>query len=310
MPLFFLISGMLAANKMERPLSASWHNTAGLYLLSCIWTAIFCLKLTVPGGRDGLPYPSLDQLAMAFLLPVQFWYIWVLPVYYLIAWTLQRVLGDRSVCALFPMALLSLGSWWIGQATSGIVEPPFDPVHTEAFSFNLIWFYLGCKGKVLWIGRVEAGNAHRGAVLLGLFLLLSITASRFDLREPLAVFLAPFALLGALEILGSAPTGHPFVRRLCEVGTQTLPIYVMHVMVLTAMTFIVGKLGLADTLPYESPLIQLTLPILIALGLIFVCLRIGNVLSGTPMLRYLVQPIPSPFRTSPERPLRKAARWG
>lgn len=91
MPLFFLDSGMLAARKMERPLLASWHNTAGLYFLGCIWTAIFCLKLAVPGGRDGLPYPGLDQLALAFLLPVQFWYLWVLPFYYLLAWTLQRL---------------------------------------------------------------------------------------------------------------------------------------------------------------------------------------------------------------------------
>lgn len=300
-PLFFLISGILAAGKMERPLRESWPNTIGLYLLGCIWTAIFCLKLAVPGGRDGLPYPGLDQLALAFLLPVQFWYIWVLPAYYLIAWTLRRIFGARSAYALVPMALLSLGSWWIGQATSGIVRPPFDPLHSEALTFNLIWFYLGCQGKGLWIDVVENGSLRRGIIAFGLFFALSITATRFDLREPLAVFLAPFALWGALEILGCLHDGHPLVRRLRDVGTQTLPIYVMHMMVLTAMTFVVGKLGLSGAVPYGNLVIQLTLPILIALTLVVICLRTGHVLRGIPVLRYLVRPIPSPFKDYSKR---------
>lgn len=306
MPLFFLISGMLAASKMERPLRASWHNTAGLYLLYCIWTAIFCLKLAVPGGRDGLPYPDTGQILLAFLLPVQFWYIWTLPVYYLIAWTLQRVLGERSIYALVPMALLSLGSWWIGQATADFVRPPFDLLHTEAFAFNLIWFYLGCKGKALWIRRVESGNIRRAGVVFTLFLALSITATHFDMREPLAVFLAPFALAAALEFLGSINHAHPLALRLRVVGTQTLPVYVMHVMVLTALTFVVGKLALAELLPYENFALQLLLPILVSVGIVAVCLRVGSILNSLPVLRYLVQSVQSPFdrtRFAAELPL-------
>jgi uncharacterized membrane protein YcfT len=69
MPLFFMISGMLAASAIHKPLRQLWSKTGGLYGLYCLWTAIICAKLALPGGRDGLPYPDVGQILGAFALP-------------------------------------------------------------------------------------------------------------------------------------------------------------------------------------------------------------------------------------------------
>lgn len=298
MPLFFLISGMLAASKMDRPLSDSWGKTAGLLVLCSIWTALFCVKLALPGGRDGLPYPPLEQVALAFLLPVQFWFIWALPVYYLIAWWLERAFGARSVYALAPMALLSLSSWWIGRATDGVMQPPFDPAHIQALCSNLLWFYLGCKGKAIWIDCVSRGNLRRFGVAIATYLILAGTALYFDAIEKVAVFLTPFALWAAMELLGCIDYTHPAARICDALGRQTLPIYVMHVFVLTAMTLVVRVLELDGVLPYESLAVQLGLPVLVGVGVVIFCRVVSSVLSGLPGLRYFVEPAPSPFAKS------------
>ncbi|MBB3957157.1 acyltransferase family protein [Novosphingobium sediminicola] len=294
MPLFFAVSGLLAAGKIKQPIGNLWSKTAGLYILYLLWTALYCVKLIMPSARGPFPYPDLDQLILALVLPVYLWYIWALPVFYLIAWGLERLLGARSIYALVPMALLSVAAPAIGQACGPITGPPFDPVHVQTVSFNLFWFYLGLKGKDVWIVMVAKGSwimLWLAGLLYGLVVAVS---EYFDLEDYLAVISSALALRFAIEVLGRVDIQTHAGKCLAFVGRNTLPVYVMHTTVLTGFTLATRLLPAHAEQQYMMLSIQLLVPILIATLATLLCIGIAKAAAKTPF-RFLFEPLPSPL---------------
>lgn len=290
MPLLFGISGMLAASRMDRPLRDSWTKTGGLYVLYCCWTAIYCLKLALPGGRDGMPYPSVDQLLLAFALPVYLWYIWALPVYYLIAWVAERILGHHSVFLLVPLVPLSLAYPWIEAAIDDVVPRPLGPAHLGATAFNFLWFYAGLKGRRLWLHVAANGRQSRAAVAALVYAAIIAVGLHYGIMLELGTLAAPFIIWAALEVMASIPADSFVARKLRRLGRDTLPVYAMHSLALTALTFVVGKLALAGKTDYAALALQWAVPPLVTLGVILLCTAAGAILQATP-LRFLVEPV-------------------
>jgi uncharacterized membrane protein YcfT len=301
MPLFFAVSGLLAARKVRQPLGNLWGKTAGLYILYLIWTALYCVKLIMPSARGAIPYPGWDQLVLAFTLPVYLWYIWALPVFYLIAWGLERLLGPRSVYALVPMVLLSMAAPAIEQACGRIIDPPFDPVHVQTVTFNLLWFYLGLKRRDVWIAMV-AKSRWKIFLVSGLFYALIVAVSEyFDMQDRLAILSSALALRFAIEVLGRIDSQPHFGRFFAFIGRNTLPVYVMHTTVLTGFTVATHMIAAHVEPEYMALPIQLFLPILVAGLATLLCICVAKMVARTP-LRFLFEPLPSPFVRDKDRP--------
>lgn len=294
MPLFFGISGLLACRKIKVPLRQLWEKTAGLYFLYLLWTGIFCIKLLLPSARAGLPYPNWDQVILAFLLPVYLWYIWALPIFYLTSWILERTLGEKSVYAIAPMALLALASDSLERAIGPIVLPPFDAVHIQNVCYNLLWFYLGLKGRDFWIELVKNSNLMKMIIALFCYLTTYILTRNLISDSEARPILTLISLLTAYRALGIINPKTSINMILSFIGRNTLPIYVMHTMLLTSLTFAVKHFKLYDQEDFLSLPFQFGIPLLISACLIFLCIAIAKVLSKT-SLKFAFEPIPYPF---------------
>lgn len=297
MPLFFGVSGILASRKVRLSLNRLWSKTAGLYFLYCLWTGLYCLKLLIPSARSGLPYPGWDQLALAFLLPVYVWYIWALPVFYMIASGLERIPGGKGIYAIIPMALLAMASGSVERAVGPIVHPPFDAVHVQNVIYNLLWFYLGLKGRDIWIGVVARSEWGKLWIAVFGYILTFAIASRLHMPEGLSLVCSALALMAALQTLGLINPCASIGRMFGFVGRNTLPVYVMHTMLLTALTFVIQNFGLQNKFDYIQIPLQLGIPIVISVLVTFLCIFIAKSVSRTP-LKFAFEPLPSPFQKS------------
>ena len=294
MPLFFMISGILAARTIHKPFRDLWSKTGGLYILYCLWTAVYCLKLALPGGRDALPYPSLAQIAGAMALPALLWYIWALPAFYTLAWCLERWFGRNSVYALVPMLGLAIAAPAIGRATAHLLGTPLFMIQSQSVLGNLIWFYLGLKGRAFILTLADRSTPPRLAIatVLGI---AAMGLMRFDHDGELVILAAPFMLWASLQWLGKVRDDTGALRPLAVVGRRTLPVYVLHTFVLTGLTPAVRAVGVADRVPMASPVLQFAVPLLVTFLIVPACIFAGRCFERVG-LGFLTAPAPLPSR--------------
>lgn len=151
MPLFFFISGFLATRAVTRPLSQTRARTLGIYSVYVIWTFLFLARLFVPQARNGGDAPSGGDLLLSLVLPTSYWYLWALPVFFLVAWGATRLLGRHRSWLLVPLVVLAVAAPALKPLTAGLLTEPMDAVKLSSIAANLVWFYAGVVGRDAWI---------------------------------------------------------------------------------------------------------------------------------------------------------------
>lgn len=225
MPLFFLVSGLLASSAIARLSFASlfWKRLALLVYLYALWCVIWwAWFLFVPRPFDPLTSPVGD-LATALYLPWSgLWFLYALILYTVAAWVLRRVprvaqLGIAfGVACLFATGIVTVGSsyTWRSVGTyfalfmTGVVCRQI----VEAFARRVnVWWLVG-TGAAL-----AAGTAALPLLpLQGVF------------RVALCVVGASFGVSIAVMLARS-----PIARRAVgALGSRTLPIYVLNSLLL------------------------------------------------------------------------------
>lgn len=228
MPLFFAISGMLAAGALERPLSKVRAKYLGLLYLSALWTLLFAARLAIPATRDGYPAPPIGQLALAIAAPTSFWYLWALAVYFLIAWCARRLLGRYHCYMLLPLACLAAAAPVIGTSAAGLLDSPLDGVMGVQVAANLLWFYAGTISRTTWEGAMARATTVRCVASTIVFAAATASATAAGVAAETKVLLAPLALVAATQLLGTARLTARPARALQWVGRHTLPVYILH----------------------------------------------------------------------------------
>ena len=242
MPLFFFMSGLLAAQAIRLPFWQLFRKRMSLLLyLYTAWVAaqtLFLLALP-PISPDG-PNARWTDLVTLFIRPSSnLWFIYALPIFLTVAWLTRRWHPLISVSVTGALAVL-FGSQVLHTGT------PWDKMG-RYLVFFLAAIWLGPRVRRL-IPRVRWWHM---AVLCGLYAGVVLLMVKLSLtRVPFVLFavsvLAVLVGISVAVVLSRAPM-FDFMRVL---GSRTLPIYLVHTFPMAALAALVMAGGV--TLPTDA----------------------------------------------------------
>ena len=269
MPIFFVVSGLLAAGAVNRSWDANRKRTLGIGYLFVLWSLVVALTIFVltPSVSFG---DTVTSLTGRLLIPADgYWYLYALVVYFVIAksvrsWPIWLILGLAAIPNLLrPLTIDSI---------NGAISPFYDPGMISAVAVNLIFFLVGVYAKEL-IRTISEVARWPFAVGIGAAA-LALSVVRFQNEE---TWQDSFLLISALWIVAGIMVAtliahKPTPARFgAYIGTRTLPIFVLQfpLMYVTGVWF-------QNAFPsaLEQPIVQAAFPIaavvivaLLALGL-------------------------------------------
>lgn len=225
MPLFFLVSGLLASSAIARLSFASlfWKRLALLVYLYALWCIIWwAWFLFVPRPFDPLTSPVGD-LATALYLPWSgLWFLYALILYTVAAWALRRLPRVAQLAIAFGVAcLFATGIVTVGSSyTWRSVGTYFALFMTGVLCRQIVEAYAR-RVTVWWLLGTGAALAA-GTVVLPFLPLQGV------FRVALCVVGAAFGVSIAV-MLARSPIARSAVGAL---GSRTLPIYVLNSLLL------------------------------------------------------------------------------
>ncbi|MFL2000135.1 acyltransferase family protein [Microbacterium sp. A1-JK] len=267
MPLFFLISGVFAANAIRRTWGGIWRSRLALLIyIYFLWSLIRALWFTVVPWPLGDTHPWV-ALAISPVWPTNgLWFLFALVLYLVIG----------RLTARWPL--------WIPLVLSGAVSvlAAYDLVPTggngvwRSIGLYLFFFVLGARLPDVW----KTVAARSTAVLLipailviplGFFLFTRLPdAAEGIARVLLSVVCVAACLVIAAMIAKVRWLAAPFLA----VGTRTLPIYVTHAILLAVLVPLVP----VGSVPAVVVAVVMTaVAILVALGLFVLLGPVGGV---------------------------------
>ncbi len=309
MPLFFFVSGFLAVGALTKPLSASFSKTVGLYVLYVFWTGVFLARTWHPALRNGMAAPDLQHYLASLLLPTVFWYIWALPLFYLIAWVAHRALGHASSLLLLPAAALALAYAPIIHATQGMFPPPLAPAMIDSVTSNLVWFLVGLHFHRRWLDAIAHADMRYAllgcaayAFIIGLSMRLGIDAKAMKLVA------APVALFTCAQMFGLFRLTGVIAAFFAHVGRMTLPVYIFHLFGIAVMSALFKISGLDMRFQAAPPLLGAIFIPILSIALVSSCRSVGEILANSPF-KWLVVPMRLPGKTDRQNPAAPAKRY-
>ncbi len=224
MPIFFLISGMLAAGALQRSWGQSRQRTWGMAYLYILWTIIL-LALTT-AFLNQTPWEALTSLPSILLFASSgYWYLFALVLFFVVARLTRKV---PAVVLIAVAALINIAR----PITDSLLFDLLNPIHPGSLApmiaMNLVFFLIGARYRDL-VGRLSAFANWPTVVLLGIGL-VAAGIYRFENPELLRLTFFPLSLAWIIwgVLTASLVTRNADIRDLGSyVGQRTLPIYVM-----------------------------------------------------------------------------------
>ncbi|MDJ0349989.1 acyltransferase family protein [Cryobacterium sp. PH29-G1] len=232
MPLFFFMSGILAASAIRLPYWQLFRKRISLLLyLYVVWVAVQTLFLIAlpPISPSGGPNATWASIVTLFARPSSnLWFIYALPLFFTLAWLMRQwspllqIALTTVVAVLFGAQLLHTGSPWDKMG--------------KYLVFFIAAIYLGPLVRRL-VPRVRWWHV---ALLCGGYGALVVVTTKFTLTKVPFVLLVLSVLAVAVGITVAAVLARiaafDFVRSL---GSRTLPIYLVHTFPMTAFAAMV-----------------------------------------------------------------------
>ncbi|WP_438765581.1 acyltransferase family protein [Kushneria sp. TE3] len=277
MPLFFLISGFLAHSAITR---RTWQATfrsrvATLFWLYVLWMTINWLVISlmrtqIPGAAGVIPGEAytldvVEFMRGVFLADSGIWYLYALVLYFVVCKIFNRV----TVPLLVTLALLQILSEHITQAWN----------FQKLLDYG-IFYALGCFGRD-HIARIYADFSARRWALVGVVLLASMALARqlgIFYWPVMQLFLSCLMVSFAIDTL-SLILRFWQMRALQALGKRTLPVYVLHMLLVHPVTLLLADVDLSGT---AGQALAVALPVLIATAVCAGCLLVRLVLDRGP----------------------------
>ncbi|MGO3885241.1 MAG: acyltransferase family protein [Mycetocola sp.] len=299
MPLFFALSGLLAASAMTRPFRSLWSRRLApllyLYALWCIIQHGVSWLVGPPVGSD----PSVFALLRVLVLPdANLWFIVALPLYLGLHWMVRSVppsivIGISAAFSLVvPLLIPAAADAWIKPVrylvffTLGLLLS--TPIRRYAFRITpglaalIVGGYLAAVlGLRALDGALSADDGLLSAVL--------VPTVRTALGTVAVAAGIALAVVISRQSTGIAP-------RIARLGQLTLPIYLIHTIPLMLVAAV--PLWIMGHAPSTSAVWGWVAPPIAAAVAIWFSLLVHRVTSGIPGLYALpVQRSRSAVRT-------------
>ncbi|MEO3807560.1 acyltransferase [Sphaerisporangium sp. B11E5] len=227
MPLFFTVSGMLAAGAFLRPWGAVARSRVGRFLyLYLLWAAIHTVLLGfAPGFDTGRAHGPAEFVTQVLFTPPNVWYLYALALYFTVAKLLRRVPAPVLIGAALVLAV----------AVAGWPEPL--PGNRASLLRNLVFFLAGLHLRP-HLERLAATTGPRRAALLGAGYAAALLAVALTGAEgvpgvwPAVCALAVMFGVSAAPLLAAVPG---LGAGAAWLGRRTLAVYVVHMPVLALL---------------------------------------------------------------------------
>jgi uncharacterized membrane protein YcfT len=225
MPLFFLISGMFAAGAARRPWrEVLQRRVATPYYLYVVWlglhAVVFSFATALPMNRTQNLIELLGDLLVA---STQLWYLYALALYFVLA---------KVLLPFHPRRVL-LAAAGVSALTSVL---PIEAANRESVVQHFVFFLAGVLFPSLARQVAELRAGHVTAVLAAGFAATLFVASAVGLSQSATTLVV--AVTGvplAIRLVVAASSRSWFAGPAAALGRRTLPVYVMHVPVLSLL---------------------------------------------------------------------------
>lgn len=277
-PVFFLVSGILAARSLRNDPPRAATRAINIYTVYLIWTTLITTRFHLT------PSPADDPGFLAYLVnavvPGHYWYLWALPVYYGAGLLLLRLSPVRPWLWL-PLALgLYYYAAELADALRLVIPVSAETVYWEKTVSCFLWFWIGvCGARGLRAFGDGAFSARRAGVLCAAVAGIAlISAGVVDLgRWNSAALSAGFAAIAL--VLFPLLAGTHLSRILQQVGNNTLPVYIFHKLLLIVLMAAESRSDLLAGMAGRADL----LVILLVPGLVLASLLLGWLVRLSPV---------------------------
>lgn len=237
MPLFFLVSGLLAASSLSMPLVTLLHRKVLMYYyvyvvwlsLQSLFFLLFPEDYTVPTQVARSARGLLAQLLVA---PGNLWYLWSLAIIFPIARLGRRA---RIPTLIAAMALATAAATGLMGVSSGNVK---------TFLLSLPWFLVGAYFSREIVGIAKASTVNRAAAGVAILALVALGNLGVRVVAPPAIYgaayiaactVAMWACIQVFPVLAARLVpGRQLTTAVSSIGVHTVRIYVIHVPVIAA----------------------------------------------------------------------------
>ncbi|WP_309647993.1 acyltransferase family protein [Nocardioides sp.] len=290
MPLFFLVSGFFAAGVVHRDWTDVRARVLRLAYVYVVWLVllwgVFTLEVTLPTNRtQGWLELILDVLYASTGL----WFLYALALYTALA----TVLRQRPVLVVVVAAAVSLLSSFL----------PLEETNRVSVLFHFTFFALGAYAPHVVRRVAQAGLSLRA--LVAAYACLSLLLVPLDPPRSIELVLLsvvglPAGITAAVELSRIARVAEP----LAWLGRRTLPVYVLHMVVIAVVQHSGVVLGEGRTA--ASFALTVGYPVLVTALVVTVCL-VGHTLAVRHGLGFLFA-LPGAAPTAPERRAERPSR--
>lgn len=271
LPLFFFASGLVSRGVLTQPSSHTWRKRILYFLyLYALWTVLHgVLKSLITGTLDTEVWKSFARM---FIRPDDsIWFLYAIAIYTLYVWLLRRL----PTWIPFSFAILVSLFFYSGVASEVLGYIPTSWMKTGSL---LIFFVAGIFLRTWLLATVERMTALVGVVILIVYMAATFAWWRtpiHDIEVTRGIISACGVVAGvALALLVSRLRGFGWLEYL---GQNTLPIYVIHFLVIAILVRLVKEIDFAPI-----SLISLLLPPFVAFVSITVSLAVNVPLRRVP----------------------------
>jgi len=270
MPLFFLISGLLAADAIKKKWKDILFNRVfSLLYIYILWTvilaahSIFVRHLMYPGFDIS---ESIISSGMNLLWPHAMWFIYALLLYFFVA---RYIRSTPLFVSLTGAAVLSAASEWLPEPTA--------PYLARGLLYYLIGAYLPSM-----VGVVMKRANLLNAVTFGLLFISACALVYFVGKDFFGIWL-PAGLIGIIFVLMCSKmlAETRISDALQLIGRTTLPIFLLHTVIILDLNYIMFVLAKDITNNLMSNyLIKAIYPVIINILIIGVILGVHRLAVG------------------------------
>ncbi|SPJ32482.1 acyltransferase family protein [Kushneria phyllosphaerae] len=242
MPLFFLISGFLASRSIT---GRGWgqirsSRVANLLWVYALWVGLYWLftesviePLDVDiAGAGAHPETLMGMVIQLISADTGLWYLYALVLYFVACKLIQHTSSPAAISIGLGVAMHLISSLWLPPSLWNI----------STLLNYLFFFAIGCHCQPLILRHYTQGNPVRFLITAVLTLMALGLAWKLGSMEAPGVKLVLALLMVSTTIdLFALLTQRFKMGLLCDIGRRTLPIYVIHKLLIFALVAVMPE---------------------------------------------------------------------